>query len=208
MHKDRYKLADGTIREKVQPKYNCFQRAQKNKGGRDCDGQSLHLAETVDAIVLEVAEQRIRQESNLQKVKRAAIEKKMRSAQHALERFEGEILKCLDGTSCFTEDMIAKQIRKSQKDLDDAKAEFAELQKERINEAAEIRKLRSYYEDFRGWADEFDSAPLKIKRTIQSQLIDSVEVGRKYAETIKYNMSYQQFLECDKTIEPRQEIGA
>ena len=224
MHKDRYKLADGTIREKVQPKYNCFQRAQRNKGGRDCDGQSLYLAETVDVIVLEVVrkvfaqikdtpytrvtEQRIRQESNLQKVKRAAVEKKMRSAQHALERFESEILKCLDGTSCFTEDMIAKQIRKSQKDLDDAKAEFAELQKERINEAAEIRKLRSYYDDFRGWADEFDSAPLEIKRTILSQLIDRVEVGRKYAVTIKFNMSYQQFLECDKTIEPNQEIGA
>lgn len=224
MHKDRYKLADGTIREKVQPKYNCFQRAQRNKGGRDCDGQSLYLAETVDAIVLEVvrkvfaqikdtpysrvAEQRIRQESNLQKVKRVAIEKKMRSAQHALERFESEILKCLDGTSCFTEDMIAKQIRKSQKDLDDAKAEFAELQKERINETAEIRKLRSYYDDFRGWADEFDSAPLEIKRTILSQLIDRVEVGRKYAVTIKFNMSYQQFLECDKTIEQNEEIGA
>ena len=104
--------------------------------------------------------------------------------------------------------MIAKQIRKSQKDLDDAKAEFAELQKERINEAAEIRKLRSYYDDFRGWADEFDSAPLEIKRTILSRLIDRVEVGRKYAITIKFNMSYQQFLECDNTIEPRQEIGA
>ena len=166
------------------------------------------FAQIKDTPYSRVAEQRIRQESNLQKVKRAAIEKKMRSAQHALERFEGEILKCLDGTSCFTEDMIAKQIRKSQKDLDDAKAEFAELQKERINEAAEIRKLRSYYDDFRGWADEFDSAPLKIKRTILSQLIDRVEVGRKYAVTIKFNMSYQQFLECDKTIEPRQEIGA
>ena len=224
MHKDRYKLADGTIREKVQPKYNCFQRAQRNKGGRDCDGQSLYLAETVDVIVLEVVrkvfaqikdtpysrvtEQRIRQESNLQKVKRAAVEKKMRSAQHALERFESEILKCLDGTSCFTEDMIAKQIRKSQKDLDDAKAEFAELQKERINETAEIRKLRSYYDDFRGWADEFDSAPLEIKRTILSQLIDRVEVGRKYAVTIKFNMSYQQFLECDKTIGQSEEVGA
>ena len=33
MHTDRYKLADGSIREKVQPKYNCFQRGQKNKGG-------------------------------------------------------------------------------------------------------------------------------------------------------------------------------
>ena len=57
-------------------------------------------------------------------------------------------------------------------------------------------------------ADEFDSAPLEIKRTILSQLIDRVEVGRKYAVTIKFNMSYQQFLECDKTIEPNQEIGA
>ena len=117
MHTDRYKLADGSIREKVQPKYNCFQRGQRNKGGRDCDGQALYLAERVDAIVLkiveevfeqirdtpysQVAENRIRQESNLQKTKRAAAEKKIKAAQHALERFEGEILKCLDGTSNF-----------------------------------------------------------------------------------------------------------
>ena len=156
MHTDRYKLADGSIREKVQPKYNCFQRGQRNKGGRDCDGQALYLAERVDAIVLkiveevfeqirdtpysQVAENRIRQESNLQKTKRAAAEKKIKAAQHALERFEGEILKCLDGTSNFTEDMIAKQIRRYQQELDDAKAEYAELQNARLNEAAEIRK--------------------------------------------------------------------
>ena len=224
MHKDRYKLADGTIREKVQPKYNCFQRAQRNKGGRDCDGQSLYLAETVDAIVLEVVrkvfaqikdtpysrvtEQRIRQESNLQKVKRAAVEKKMRSAQHALERFESEILKCLDGTSCFTEDMIAKQIRRYQQELDDAKAEYAELRNARLNEAAEIRKLRTYYDDFRGWAEEFDAAPLEMKRMILSHLIDRVEVGRKYQVTIKLNMEYQQFLDCSLDTDCSAEIGA
>lgn len=43
-----------------------------------------------------MAENRIRQESNLQKSKRASVEKKIKTAQHALERFEGEILKCLD----------------------------------------------------------------------------------------------------------------
>lgn len=96
----------------------------------------------------QVAENRIRQESNLQKTKRAAAEKKIKAAQHALERFEGEILKCLDGTSNFTEDMIAKQIRRYQQELDDAKAEYAELQNARLNEAAEIRKLRTYYDDF------------------------------------------------------------
>ena len=212
MHTDRYKLADGSIREKVQPKYNCFQRGQRNKGGRDCDGQALYLAERVDAIVLkiveevfeqirdtpysQVAENRIRQESNLQKTKRAAAEKKIKAAQHALERFEGEILKCLDGTSNFTEDMIAKQIRRYQQELDDAKAEYAELRNARLNEAAEIRKLRTYYDDFRGWAEEFDTAPLEMKRMILSHLIDRVEVGRKYQVIVKFNMKYRQFLEC------------
>ena len=212
MHTDRYKLADGSIREKVQPKYNCFQRGQRNKGGRDCDWQALYLAERVDAIVLkfveevfeqirdtpysQVAENRIRQESNLQKTKRAAAEKKIKAAQHALERFEGEILKCLDGTSNFTEDMIAKQIRRYQQELDDAKAEYAELQNARLNEAAEIRKLRTYYDDFKGWAEEFDTAPLEMKRMILSHLIDRVEVGRKYQVIVKFNMKYRQFLEC------------
>ena len=212
MHTDRYKLADGSIREKVQPKYNCFQRGQRNKGGRDCDGQALYLAERVDAIVLkiveevfeqirdtpysQVAENRIRQESNLQKTKRAAAEKKIKAAQHALERFEGEILKCLDGTSNFTEDMIAKQIRRYQQELDDAKAKYAELQNARLNEAAEIRKLRTYYDDFKGWAEEFDTAPLEMKRMILSHLIDRVEVGRKYQVIVKFNMKYRQFLEC------------
>lgn len=104
-----------------------------------------------------------------------------------MERFEGEILKCLDGTSNFTEDMIAKQIRRYQQELDDAKAEYAALQNARLNEAAEIRKLRTYYDEFRGWAEEFDAAPLEIKRMILSQLIERVEVGRKYQVTIKLN---------------------
>lgn len=217
MHTDRYKLADGSIREKVQPKYNCFQRGQRNKGGRDCDGQALYLAERVDAIVLKiveevfekirdtpyskVAENRIRQESNLQKTKRTAVEKKIKAAQHALERFEGEILKCLDGTSNFTEDMIAKQIRRYQQELDDAKGEYAELQNARLNEAAEIRKLRTYYNDFRGWAEEFDTAPLEMKRMILSQLINKVEVGRKYQVNVKFNMKYQQFVKHDAEAE-------
>lgn len=92
--------------------------------------------------------------------------------------------------------MIAKQIRRYQQELDDAKAEYAELQNARLNEAAEIRKLRTYYDDFKGWAEEFDTAPLEMKRMILSHLIDRVEVGRKYQVIVKFNMKYRQFLEC------------
>ena len=188
--------------------FDCAWQSYRNKANFP---KMVAAACIIDAIVLQavskifeqirdtpysrMAENRIRQESNLQKSKRASVEKKIKTAQHALERFEGEILKCLDGTSNFTEDMIAKQIRRYQQELDDAKAEYAALQNARLNEAAEIRKLRTYYDEFRGWAEEFDAAPLEIKRMILSQLIERVEVGRKYQVTIKLNMEYQQFLE-------------
>ena len=93
-------------------------------------------------------------------------------------------------TSIRTRDRIRQQ------ELDDAKAEYAELQNARLNEAAEIRKLRTYYDDFKGWAEEFDTAPLEMKRMILSHLIDRVEVGRKYQVIVKFNMKYRQFLEC------------
>ena len=96
----------------------------------------------------------------------------------------------------ISEDAAPTQIRRYQQELDDAKAEYAELQNARLNEAAEIRKLRTYYDDFKGWAEEFDTAPLEMKRMILSHLIDKVEVGRKYQVIVKFNMKYRQFLEC------------
>lgn len=174
-------------RARLFPLFGARQRDRRKAAGKPAGSLPFYS---------QVAENRIRQESNLQKTKRAAAEKKIKAAQHALERFEGEILKCLDGTSNFTEDMIAKQIRRYQQELDDAKAEYAELRNARLNEAAEIRKLRTYYDDFRGWAEEFDTAPLEMKRMILSHLIDRVEVGRKYQVIVKFNMKYRQFLEC------------
>ena len=88
----------------------------------------------------------------------------------------------------ISEDAAPTQIRRYQQELDDAKAEYAELQNARLNEAAEIRKLRTYYDDFKGWAEEFDTAPLEMKRMILSHLIDRVEVGRKYQVIVEFNM--------------------
>ena len=96
----------------------------------------------------------------------------------------------------ISEDAAPTQIRRYQQELDDAKAEYAELQNARLNEAAEIRKLRTYYDVFKGWSEEFDTAPLEMKRMILSLLIDRVEVGRKYQVIVKFNMKYRQFLEC------------
>lgn len=108
---------------------------------------------------------------------------------------EGEAVQEGDKIAALRREDV-EQIRRYQQELDDAKAEYAELQNARLNEAAEIRKLRTYYDDFKGWAEEFDTAPLEMKRMILSHLIDRVEVGRKYQVIVKFNMKYRQFLEC------------
>ena len=105
LHTDRYKLADGSIREKVQAKYNCYQRGQHL---RECDGQSLYLAERVDGVVLALVdqmfqqikqepydrsiEQRIRQQDAEWNRKKQAAEKKIQAARHKQQRYEEEIV--------------------------------------------------------------------------------------------------------------------
>ena len=170
LHTDRYKLADGTIREKVQAKYNCYQRGQKL---RACDGQSLYLAERVDAVVLEVVhdifrriqqepydrsiEQKLRQENGEQERQKQAAEKKIKAAQYKQKRYEDEVIRCLDGQSRFSEEMLARLIAEAETEVRQAKEEYAELLRNDTTRAT-IQQIRSYYDEFLGWANEFDLA--------------------------------------------------
>ena len=206
LHTDRYKLADGTIREKVQAKYNCYQRGQKL---RACDGQSLYLAERVDAVVLEVVhdifrriqqepydrsiEQKLRQENGEQERQKQAAEKKIKAAQYKQKRYEDEVIRCLDGQSRFSEEMLARLIAEAETEVRQAKEEYAELLRNDTTRAT-IQQIRSYYDEFLGWANEFDLATIPRKRAILGQLIEKVEVGKGYKVTVHLRMSYAQFL--------------
>ena len=178
LHTDRYKLADGTIREKVQAKYNCYQRGQKL---RACDGQSLYLAERVDAVVLEVVhdifrriqqepydrsiEQKLRQENGERERQKQAAEKKIKAAQYKQKRYEDEVIRCLDGQSRFSEEMLARLIAEAETEVRQAKEEYAELLRNDTTRAT-IQQIRSYYDEFLGWANEFDLATIPRKRAI------------------------------------------
>lgn len=222
LHTDRYKLADGTIREKVQAKYNCYQRGQKL---RACDGQSLYLAERVDAVVLEVVhdifrriqqepydrsiEQKLRQENGEQERQKQAAEKKIKAAQYKQKRYEDEVIRCLDGQSRFSEEMLARLIAEAETEVRQAKEEYAELLRNDTTRAT-IQQIRSYYDEFLGWANEFDLATIPRKRAILGQLIEKVEVGKGYKVTVHLRMSYAQFLgiEGNGEIQVRKDVCA
>ena len=211
MHRDRYKLKDGTVVEAMQPKYNCFQRAQKL---RDCDGQALYLADRVDGIVLEavrelfsaiqreprdkVLEQKIRQENQGRKKQKDALEKELRECEHALERYESEVLRCIDGKSSFSQEMLARLIAKAESELSSARQKYAMTLAQIEDEAATTRRIKEYYRQFCGWAEEFEMASTARKRVILSELLEKVEVRKGYQVTIHLKMSYKQFMEICK----------
>lgn len=214
MHHDRYKLRDGTVKESLKPKYNCYQRAQKL---RDCDGQALYLADRVDGIVLEVVrelfssircaprdkllEQKIRQEYQDKRKQKTAMEKRLQDCEHALERYEAEVLRCLDGESGFSKEMLARLIAKSEAELRAARQEYAKVLQEAEDDRELAQKIKECYRQFCGWAEEFELAPLTRKRMILSELLEKVEVGKGYQVTVHVKLTYKQFLELCQTEE-------
>ena len=213
LHTDRYKLADGSIREKVQAKYNCYQRGQHL---RECDGQSLYLAERVDGVVLALVdqmfqqikqepydrsiEQRIRQQDAEWNRKKQAAEKKIQAARHKQQRYEEEIVRCLGGQSAFAEATLARLIQQAEAEVQQAKNEYAELLKDNSGRAT-VQQIRKYYDEFLGWANEFDLASIPRKRTILAHLLEKVEVGKGYRVRIVVRGSYRQFLKREQELD-------
>lgn len=214
MHRDRYKLSDGSIKVNIKPKYNCYQRGQNV---RECDGQALYLAERVDAIVLEVAralfqqireqprdrtiEKQIQNRAREQRQAKAELEKRIRDYQHAVERYEDEVIVCLDGHSKFTEEQLSHLLTVSNERLRQAKEEYAQCGMDIQSEREALHQLDGYYNEFQSWADEFDQASLPRKRMILSQLFEKVEVGKGYKVTCYVRMCYQQFIDKTERIE-------
>lgn len=53
---------------------------------------------------------------------------------------------------------------------------------------------KKYYNEFLGWANEFDLASIPRKQAILAELFEKVEVGRGYKVTIHVKGSYKQFV--------------
>lgn len=126
-----------------------------------------------------------------------AAEKKIKAAQYKQQRYEDEVLKCLEGKSAFSQEMLARLIAQAEAEVNQAKDEYANLLKNNDHRAT-VQQIRNYYNEFLGWANEFDLASVPRKRAILAELFEKVEVGRGYKITIYIKGSYRQFLRGEK----------
>ena len=52
------------------------------------------------------------------------------------------------------------------------------------------------YKQFKTWAEEFDGAPLEMKKMIASQLFSRIEIGKGYEIHLELDTTFQTF--CDE----------
>lgn len=138
-------------------------------------------------------EQRIRQQDAEHNRQKQAAEKKIKAAQYKQQRYEDEVLKCLEGESAFSQEMLARLIAQAEAEVNQAKDEYANLLKSNDHRAT-VQQIRNYYDEFLGWANEFDLASVPRKRVILAELFEKVEVGRGYKVTVHVKGSYKEFI--------------
>jgi len=207
-YRDRYLRKDGTEYSIDQIKYSCYHKSRKLC---QCEGQSTYLVERVDAAILEVMQSLFENMSGAPEEEKlqAAFQRQMAGTQALqrklsleiekgktqLKKLQAEIADALAGESMFTPDDLATSIKSIRERLNDATTKLHELEKTTFQQKQSIQSIVPVYNQFRSWADEFESATNEQRKMIACQLFSRIEIGNGYRITCELNMTYRQFCE-------------
>lgn len=202
-----YTLADGTQKTKKRYKHHCYHRNRKLAA---CDGAYAYTADRVDAAVTDIIKQyldriretpkdmalenRYRKQLQELQTRKKQLEREHDKIAKKVQTLTDEIGRALMGESRFDLDTLSVAIESTRAELrgnEDASAQCAGKLAEQRDA---IDGLDGKYDQFRSWAEEFDAAPLAVKKMIAGQLITRIELKKGYEMTIYFNPTYEQFL--------------
>ncbi len=208
------KRKDGSIDKTPRIRYVCY---GKTRNQTDCDGQTGYTMHKLDGIVEQVIKNifaamkgipkskivsaRYKKEVTDKKRRLADTEKEYNKALQKLSLLKAEVIKCLQGESAFSKDILSELITDSEKNCN-------ELAKLRENIEAELKQseklqaeLCKSYDEIISWADLYDSASIEAKKMIVNSMIKRIDVFRDYKLKIEFNFDIKQFfLGIDKEI--------
>lgn len=207
-YQDHYMRKDGTEYRADELKYTCYHKSRKLN---DCDGQTSYKADRIDETMINVLEELFRKIKDTPKDK--ALERRYKSQVNTcnskykkisaeveklevqLKSLKMEIGKALVGESAFTADQLSEAINATQSKLSEQESEQEKLKSELDNKKEAMGKLDYYYNQFLGWANEFENASLEQRKMIACGLIKKIKVSKGYNVNIEFDMNYQQFCE-------------
>lgn len=206
--KDSYTTKDGTTKHTVNPRYRCYHKCNHIC---KCDGQTVYSAAKVDSVVINIIrdmlsrisdepdETEFRKEFdkhiNICKAKLTKLKSELNKNRTQYDKLNEEIANTLIGESFYSPEQLSTAMTRVQQNITAIESQIEKINEELDNKKQTVRKLKPMYEQFKGWAEEFDLVPTKQKKMIISQLISRIEIGKGYKISIQLNMDYEQFCE-------------
>ena len=110
-----------------------------------------------------------------------------------LTKLQLEIAKTLTGDSIYSPEDLSQAIQTVKSRITEAETKLTELRDEEAKKKQGIDLITPTYNQFKSWAEEFDTADLDQKKMIACQLFDKIELGKDYNIIMHMNVTYQQF---------------
>lgn len=205
-YRDHYTRADGSEYSVDQIKYSCYHKSRKLC---KCDGQTTYQADRVDEVICQIIrqifscmqgapeEEKLQMLFKKQMAGNRATQKKLslelEKNKEQLSKLQLEIGKTLTGDSIYSPEDLSQAIQTLKSRIAEAEKQLQALQEEEAEKKRGIDLITPAYNQFKSWADEFDTATIEQKKMIACQLFKRIEVGRDYKITVELNMTYQQF---------------
>lgn len=205
-YRDRYTRKDGSEYSVDQIKYACYHKSRRLC---QCDGQTTYQADRVDKAVSSIIRKLFRrmdgapEEEKLQEMLKRqlagnrATQKKLETGlakdREQLAKLQLEIGRALTGDSVYSQEDLSQAIQTIKGRIAEGEEKLAGLKDEETLKKQSTAMIAPAYNQFKSWADEFDTASLEQKKMIACQLFERIEIGRDYKISLKLNMTYQQF---------------
>jgi len=207
-YKENYTKRDGTEVNTEYVRYVCYHRS---RGLNDCDGASTYNAEKIDREILRMMKlifsniSGCPQEEKIQETYRRMMAENHRAQQRLegdlqknrrqLEMLRGEIAKVLSGDSVYSEEDLSEALNRVKTKIAEDEGRLAQLVDEDTVKKQTADSIMPAYRQFRSWAEEFEDAPLEVKKMIACQLFSRIEIGKGYRIRAELAVTYRQFVE-------------
>ena len=205
---ERYRRSDGSMYEKEYGRYVCYHRS---RGLNDCDGATTYIAEKIDEAIMKVMREIFSnisgcpQEEKIEEAYRNVIANNHKTQQKLnlelqknrtqLDALRLEIGKTLTGESVYDKEDLANMITVLRGKITSAEAQLEALKQEDAAKKAVSESIIPAYQQFKTWAEEFDSAPFEMKKMIANQLFSRVEIGKGYKIRLELDATFKTFCE-------------
>lgn len=205
-YRDRYTRADGSEYSVDQLKYSCYHKSRKLC---KCDGQTTYQADRVDEYIRGIIRQIFScmngapEEEKLQamfkrqmagnRATQKKLDRELTKNREQLTKLQLEIGKTLTGDSIYSPEDLSQAIQTVKARITEMEAELEKLKAEELQKKQGVDLITPAYNQFKTWAEEFDTATLEQKKMIACNLFNRIEVGRDYKISVELNMTYQQF---------------